>query len=437
MSIDADNRRVTYFGTGARVAFPFAFKVFAAGDLNVVQTDLTGAETLLTLALEYTVSLNADQDLAPGGEVTLFLPLPAGYELTLISAVPFTQLIKLTNQGGFYPSVINDGFDKLTILIQQIKDGIVHGLPDSNVITVQEKHAMALGWALIQSEYAYLMDSSNTIGVSGTSFSQAFYDLNAFIAPVLLNMNVDSLVSRTLYNDLVQTYYIARAAQTAALLSALQFSGAPVGSLVAGMAAESLVATVNAHSAALSQLGTYASLTPEKKDLLKPLWDSLAKEWEELLALATLHDLDVAGFNAAYAAMYARAFDLFGLSAEDHYAYNNRNVTSSAFDFDGFKAAIVAFKGAAIALQSAINTAITAAQLSSVDAVTLVGREDWEYVQSDVGLIKLGTAYSGAGTTVTLDLSNKPGPSSATNVWMELVINDKKYWFPAWEDTSV
>lgn len=306
-------------------------------------------------------------------------------------------------------------------------------ISDADKVGFEDKSVMSLGWTLIQAEYIYLINNSNSMSVSTVAFGQAYQNLEAFITPLLANLTEIGDITRATYNGLVQEYYEARAAQVSAIMTALETVGAPSGSYVAGMLADTLVSTINGHASALTGLSTYATIPPVEKDLLKPLWDMVARERADLIALATTYSVDLTALNAAYAAAYALAYDLFGLSAGNHYAYANRNTTTSGFDFDGFKTAMVGFRQAASALYSAIFDAKISA--ATIDASTLVGREDWEYVQSDVGLIKLGAAYSGSGTTVTLTLTNKPGPSSATNVWLEFVINGKKYWFPAWEDS--
>lgn len=126
MTVAATTRRAGPFaGNGVATSFPFAFKVFAASDVGVVLTASTGAATTLTLNSDYGVLLNPDQDANPGGTVTypLFIGppvLPTGSTLTMIGSLPANQTTDLTNSGRFLPQVIENVFDKLTILIQQL-----------------------------------------------------------------------------------------------------------------------------------------------------------------------------------------------------------------------------------------------------------------------------------------------------------------------------
>lgn len=104
--------------------YVFTFKVFVETDIFVCITNdnYTQTEEELTLNVDYTVTLNEDQDNDPGGYITLTGTWDSSYRLAIGSCVPYTQEVVLTNKGGFYPTTLNDEFDKLTILIQQLKE---------------------------------------------------------------------------------------------------------------------------------------------------------------------------------------------------------------------------------------------------------------------------------------------------------------------------
>lgn len=123
MTISSTTRKAGPFtGNGVTVAFPFAFKVFAASDVVAVRTNLSDVETTLASPADYSVSLNPDQDASPGGTVTLVSALTSGWKLTITSGVPSLQAVELTNSGGFYPDVINNALDRLTVLVQQVAE---------------------------------------------------------------------------------------------------------------------------------------------------------------------------------------------------------------------------------------------------------------------------------------------------------------------------
>ncbi len=129
MTISTELRKAGPFtGNGVTTAFPFSFKVFAATDVTATRADTLGAETGLVLNIDFTVALNADQDAAPGGTVTLSAPLSTGYRLVVSSAVPNLQPTDITNNGGFYPRVIEDALDRHVAQVQQIDEKVGRAL---------------------------------------------------------------------------------------------------------------------------------------------------------------------------------------------------------------------------------------------------------------------------------------------------------------------
>ena len=123
MTISTELRKAGPFtGNGVTTAFPFSFKVFAATDVTVTVANTQGNESVLALGADYAVALNADQDAAPGGTVTLAAPLSTGYRLVVSSAVPNLQPTGITNNGGFSPRVIEDALDRQVAQIQQIAE---------------------------------------------------------------------------------------------------------------------------------------------------------------------------------------------------------------------------------------------------------------------------------------------------------------------------
>jgi len=129
MTISTELRKAGPFaGNGVTTAFPFSFKVFAASDVAVTRADTLGAETALVLNTDFTVALNHDQDAEPGGTVTLAAPLATGSRLAVTSVVPNLQPTDITNNGGFYPRVIEDALDRHVAQIQQIDEKVARAL---------------------------------------------------------------------------------------------------------------------------------------------------------------------------------------------------------------------------------------------------------------------------------------------------------------------
>lgn len=133
MTISSEIRKAGPFaGNDTSSVFPFDFKVFKSEDLLVVRFNIAAsAEQALILNSDYTVTLNNNQNANPGGTIKLPYALPSGWTLTITSGLPYLQRTDLTNQGGFYPTVINDALDRLTIYVQQLREWLGRALVTS------------------------------------------------------------------------------------------------------------------------------------------------------------------------------------------------------------------------------------------------------------------------------------------------------------------
>lgn len=115
----ATSKSGPYAGNGSTTVFDIDFKVFTAADLEVVRTSSAGVDTTLVLTTDYSVSLNADQEASPGGTVTCVTAPASGAQLTILRNMTMTQGAAFPNQGGFYPEVLEQALDKLTMIAQQ------------------------------------------------------------------------------------------------------------------------------------------------------------------------------------------------------------------------------------------------------------------------------------------------------------------------------
>jgi len=145
MTINSTTRKTNALvGNGNTATYPFAFKVFTDADVVVKKLETaTSIETTLTLGLnnDYIVTLNEDQNSNPGGSITLKSGgnnqnLASGFSIVITSAVEPLQGTDLTNQGGFFPEVINDALDKATVLHQQQQDELNRSIKFSLTNTI-------------------------------------------------------------------------------------------------------------------------------------------------------------------------------------------------------------------------------------------------------------------------------------------------------------
>ena len=179
-----------FLGNGSTTVFSFGFKVFLTSEVLVQQTDVSGNVTTLALTSQYTVSLNSNQDTNPGGTVTLLTALTASYLLVITSQIALIQSANLTNAGNFYPQVVNDALDRLTIIAQQQANAqsrsLTVPLTDSSSIALQLPSASSRALKFLA------FDSSGSpiaaAGSAGTPTSSFMAGVNTAIdQPTALN----------------------------------------------------------------------------------------------------------------------------------------------------------------------------------------------------------------------------------------------------------
>lgn len=124
MAIHSQSVKTGFFtGNGSERTYPFNFKIFHPSDVLVyIARADTPEEMKLAFGEEYEVTKNPDQENNAGGTVTLKNPLPTGSRMIIVSGLAYTQPTTFTNQGGFYPQVLNASLDRQLILTLQLLD---------------------------------------------------------------------------------------------------------------------------------------------------------------------------------------------------------------------------------------------------------------------------------------------------------------------------
>lgn len=115
MTVSSSIAKHTYSGNGATTEWPYTFAITDASDIKVLITDTTGAITEITTGF----TINTETNTA-----TLDAILPVGWKITLLRELPLTQDLDLVNQGPFLAETIEDSFDKLTMIAQQLKEQV-------------------------------------------------------------------------------------------------------------------------------------------------------------------------------------------------------------------------------------------------------------------------------------------------------------------------
>ncbi|HFO9128877.1 TPA: hypothetical protein ACHK35_001415, partial [Escherichia coli] len=119
MTVSTEVDHNEYTGNGVTTSFPYTFRIFQKSDLVVQVVDLDENITVLALDTDYTVTGAGGYN---GGNVILSKVLANGYLISIYRELPVTQETDLRNQGKFFAEVHENAFDKLTMLIQQVRN---------------------------------------------------------------------------------------------------------------------------------------------------------------------------------------------------------------------------------------------------------------------------------------------------------------------------
>ena len=123
--ITNDESSILYAGNGSTVTpYPVPFFFADEEDLTVVVIDSTGAEALLALGGDYTVTGEGDPD---GGTLTTLAGVPATSSVSIVRNVPYTQEMSY-EEGDVFPAKSHErALDKLTMECQQLARGMGTG----------------------------------------------------------------------------------------------------------------------------------------------------------------------------------------------------------------------------------------------------------------------------------------------------------------------
>ena len=153
MALTNTDRKVTHAGNGIATVFPYGFPILSDAHLSVITTDAAGVETTLSPSLYAATGIGT----LGGGSVIYPLAgtaLATGTKLTIVRTVPYAQTTVLSNQGGYYPEVVERRFDEIYMAMQQLAEIVGRAAVGSisNPATEQSNYA------LIQSLQAFRGD---------------------------------------------------------------------------------------------------------------------------------------------------------------------------------------------------------------------------------------------------------------------------------------
>ena len=123
MTVVTTSNIINYTGTAAVSIYAYPFKIFLNTDLVITETIIaTGVSTQLIIGTDYTVD---GVGVAAGGNVTLVAGnLPATKTLSIERVLPLTQPFDLNENDNNPSASFENGFDKLTMIAQQLLQAI-------------------------------------------------------------------------------------------------------------------------------------------------------------------------------------------------------------------------------------------------------------------------------------------------------------------------
>ena len=128
MTVPTDDNREDFNGNDSATSFTCPFKIFEATDATVILVDAQGGEATLVLNTDYTLS---GVGAASGFTVNYPIsgdPLATGERLVVLREVPLVQNTDLRNQGAYFPENVEDEFDRLTMMTQQLNERLNRSL---------------------------------------------------------------------------------------------------------------------------------------------------------------------------------------------------------------------------------------------------------------------------------------------------------------------
>lgn len=134
MTIPTSQSSEIFLGNDSTISFDFNFVGDSANYIVVTYTNQQGEASVLSPS-QYTISLNPatnDSLWGVGGTVTYpasGVPIATGTSLTISRILPLTQITTISNQGSFFPIVIETALDTLAMQIQQTsaRSGLFRG----------------------------------------------------------------------------------------------------------------------------------------------------------------------------------------------------------------------------------------------------------------------------------------------------------------------
>jgi hypothetical protein len=135
MTISTTTIKNSYSGNGSTTTFNYTFKITDQDDIDVIIRSASGTETIKTITTHYTVSGVGNS----GGGSVVFTTgnIPASGETVLLRrSTPLTQGVDLIENDPLPANTLEDAFDKLTSINQELQEQADRSLKISRTNTM-------------------------------------------------------------------------------------------------------------------------------------------------------------------------------------------------------------------------------------------------------------------------------------------------------------
>lgn len=186
---------------------------------------------------------------------------------------------------------------------------IMEDIADDGLVTPLEKDTLLREWLIIQDEYPTYILQANDYEIDKKAYEKAYSDLDKYITPILADMETTTAIDPAEFRTKFKNYYDERLKILTSILSKIReiavdaMKKASEASIDASNAwKEATQAQLDADKAnsLISDIASDGKLTPSEKYELKREYDSIVKEYDNVLAQGTKYEVDTTNYTAKY-----------------------------------------------------------------------------------------------------------------------------------------
>lgn len=186
---------------------------------------------------------------------------------------------------------------------------IMEDIADDGLVTPLEKDTLLREWLIIQDEYPTYILQANDYEIDKKAYEKAYSDLDKYITPILADMETTTAIDPAEFRTKFKNYYDERLKILTGILGKIRdmaveaMKKASEASIDASNAwREATQAQLDADKAnnLISDIASDGKLTPSEKYELKREYDSIVKEYPNVLAQGTKYEVSTADYTAKY-----------------------------------------------------------------------------------------------------------------------------------------